>query len=105
MRAVSKITRTISGVTPVAVMGKPIGCPGECIYCPTFPDAPKSYTPESPAVLRAKLCNYEPRRQVEERLRVILNMGHPADKVELIVMGGVKSVQIRRISPDDYLVL
>jgi elongator complex protein 3 len=88
MRAVSKITRTISGVTPVAVMGKPIGCPGECIYCPTFPDAPKSYTPESPAVLRAKLCNYEPKMQVEERLRVILNMGHPADKVELIVMGG-----------------
>jgi len=88
MRAVSKITRTISGVTPVAVMGKPTGCPGECIYCPMFPDAPKSYTPESPAVLRAKLCNYEPKRQVEERLRVILNMGHPADKVELIVMGG-----------------
>jgi elongator complex protein 3 len=88
MRAVSKITRTISGVTPVAVMGKPTGCPGECIYCPIFPDAPKSYTPESPAVLRAKLCNYEPKRQVEERLRVILNMGHPADKVELIVMGG-----------------
>jgi elongator complex protein 3 len=83
-----KISRTISGVTPVAVMGKPIGCPGECIYCPTFPDAPKSYTPESPAVLRAKLCNYEPRKQVEERLRVLLNMGHPADKVELIVMGG-----------------
>jgi elongator complex protein 3 len=83
-----KISRTISGVTPVAVMGKPVGCPGECIYCPTFPDAPKSYTPESPAVLRAKLCNYEPRRQVEERLRILLEMGHPADKVELIVMGG-----------------
>jgi len=75
-------------VTPVAVMGKPTGCPGECIYCPTFPDAPKSYTPESPAVLRAKMCNYEPRRQVEERLRILLDMGHPADKVELIVMGG-----------------
>jgi elongator complex protein 3 len=83
-----KISRTISGVTPVAVMGKPIGCPGECIYCPTFPDAPKSYTSESPAVLRAKMCNYEPRRQVEERLKILLNMGHPADKVELIVMGG-----------------
>ncbi|MGB8707865.1 MAG: tRNA uridine(34) 5-carboxymethylaminomethyl modification radical SAM/GNAT enzyme Elp3 [Dehalococcoidia bacterium] len=83
-----KISRTISGVTPVAVMGKPIGCPGECIYCPTFPDAPKSYTSESPAVLRAKLCNYESRRQVEERLRVLMDMGHPADKVELIVMGG-----------------
>lgn len=83
-----KISRTISGVTPVAVMGQPIGCPGECIYCPTFADAPKSYTPESPAVLRAKSCNYEPRRQVEERLRTLTDMGHPADKVELIVMGG-----------------
>src|SRR4030043_129801 len=83
-----KVSRTISGVTPVAVMGKPIGCPGECVYCPTFPDAPKSYTSESPAVLRAKLCNYKPRRQVEERLRILSDMGHPADKVELIVMGG-----------------
>ena len=83
-----KISRTISGVTPVAVMAEPIGCPGECIYCPTYPDAPKSYTPESPAVLRAKKCDYEPRRQVEERLRILSDMGHPTDKVELIVMGG-----------------
>jgi elongator complex protein 3 len=75
-------------VTPVAVMGKPVGCPGQCIYCPTFPDAPKSYTPESPAVLRAKLCSYEPKRQVEARLRILMDMGHPVDKVELIVMGG-----------------
>lgn len=83
-----KISRTISGVTPVAVMVQPMGCPGECIYCPAYPDAPKSYTPESPAVLRAKKCDYEPRRQVEERLRVLSQMGHPANKVELIVMGG-----------------
>jgi len=69
-------------------MAEPIGCPGECVYCPTYPDAPKSYTPESPAVLRAKTCDYQPRRQVEERLRILSDMGHPADKVELIVMGG-----------------
>jgi len=92
-----KISRTISGVTPVAIMGKPIGCPGECVYCPTFPDAPKSYTPESPAVLRAKVCNYDPRRQVEERLRILSDMGHPADKVELIVMGGTFLAY-----PEDY---
>jgi elongator complex protein 3 len=85
---VKKISRTISGVTPVAVMAEPIGCPGECIYCPAYPEAPKSYTPESPAVLRAKKCDYEPRRQVEERLRILSDMGHPTDKVELIVMGG-----------------
>jgi elongator complex protein 3 len=83
-----KISRTISGVTPVAVMARPAGCPGNCIYCPSFPDAPKSYTPESPAVVRAKRCDYDPRRQVEERLRILTEMGHPADKIELIIMGG-----------------
>jgi len=75
-------------VTPVAVMGKPFACPGECVYCPTFPDVPKSYTPQSPAVLRAIACDYEARRQVKERLRILSNMGHPTDKVELIIMGG-----------------
>jgi elongator complex protein 3 len=83
-----KISRTISGVTPVAVMAKPSGCPGRCIYCPDFPDVPKSYTPESPAVLRAKACDYDPKKQVEFRLRTLSAMGHPADKVELIIMGG-----------------
>lgn len=83
-----KISRTISGVTPVAVMAQPIGCPNNCVYCPTHTDAPKSYTSESPAVIRAKNCNYEPRRQVELRLKTLSEMGHPADKVELIVMGG-----------------
>lgn len=83
-----KISRTISGVTPVAVMAQPIGCPNSCVYCPTYSEAPKSYTPESPAVLRAHSCNYEPKRQVELRLKTLSNMGHPADKVELIIMGG-----------------
>ena len=83
-----KISRTISGVTPVAVMARPAGCPGNCIYCPDFSDAPKSYTPESPAAVRAKRCDYDPRRQVEERLRILTEMGHPAGKIELIIMGG-----------------
>ena len=92
-----KISRTISGVTPVAVMAKPAGCPGRCIYCPDFPDTPKSYTPESPAVLRAKACGYDPKKQVELRLRTLSAMGHPADKVELIVMGGTFLA-----CPEDY---
>lgn len=83
-----KISRTISGVTPVAVMVQPIGCPNSCIYCPTYSGAPKSYTPESPAVLRAHSCNYEPKKQVELRLKTLVAMGHPADKIELIIMGG-----------------
>jgi elongator complex protein 3 len=83
-----KITRTISGVTPVAVMTQPMKCPGQCIYCPTYLATPQSYTPESPAVLRAKECGFDANRQVKIRLKALSEMGHPTDKVELIVMGG-----------------
>jgi elongator complex protein 3 len=48
-------------------------------------------------VLRASICDYEPKRQVEARLRVLQDMGHPADKVELIVMGGTFLAY-----PDEY---
>jgi len=83
-----KSTRTISGITPVAVMTKPQGCPGQCIYCPTFTATPQSYTPDSPAVIRARAFDYDARRQVEFRLKIFTEMGHPVDKVELIIMGG-----------------
>jgi elongator complex protein 3 len=83
-----KFARTISGVTPVAVMTEPLKCPGNCVYCPTYPSTPQSYTPESPAVLRAIRCGYDARKQVRSRLKVLSEMGHPTDKVELIVMGG-----------------
>ena len=55
-------------MTPLAVMTMPMDCPGECLYCPTFTGAPQSYTPESPAVLRAKSRDYDARKQVELRL-------------------------------------
>ncbi|MFP3880639.1 MAG: elongator complex protein 3 [Dehalococcoidia bacterium] len=83
-----KASRTISGVTPVAVMAKPFPCPGRCVYCPTSPEAPKSYTPESPAVLRARSCDFDANKQVAVRLTTLGDMGHALDKVELIVMGG-----------------
>ena len=92
-----KFARTISGVTPVAVMTLPMKCPGQCIYCPTYLATPQSYTPESPAVLRAKRCDYDARKQIELRLKVLSEMGHPTDKVELIVMGGTFLAY-----PEDY---
>jgi elongator complex protein 3 len=94
---VRKSTRTISGVTPLAVMTAPVSCPGRCLYCPTYPDSPQSYTPESPAVLRARRFDYDARRQVEARLKTFADMGHPTDKIELIVMGGTFLAQ-----PVDY---
>jgi elongator complex protein 3 len=83
-----KASRTISGVTPVAVMAKPFICPGRCVYCPSSPEAPKSYTVESPAVIRARSCGFDAKKQVEVRLKTFAEMGHAQDKVELIVMGG-----------------
>jgi elongator complex protein 3 len=83
-----KATRTISGITPVAVMTSPMKCPGECIFCPTYPSIPRSYTPESPAVLRSRNTDYDAESQIKIRLDVLSSMGHPTDKIELIVMGG-----------------
>jgi len=83
-----KLARTISGVTPVAVMTQPMKCPGQCIYCPTYLATPQSYTPGSPAVLRARRCDYDAKKQIELRLKVLSEMGHPTDKIEVIVMGG-----------------
>jgi len=83
-----KATRTISGVTPIPVMAKPLRCPGECIYCPAEPSVPKSYTMESPAALAARKQDYDPGKQVEARMGILHRMGHPTDKIELIVLGG-----------------
>jgi elongator complex protein 3 len=39
-------------------------------------------------VLRAEKCDYDAKQQVKLRLKILSEMGHPTDKVELIVMGG-----------------
>jgi len=83
-----KPTKTISGVAPLAVMLPPRKCAhGTCLYCPSL-NSPQSYTPESPAVLRAKQCGYDPVKQVKARLKSFKAMGHPTEKIELIIMGG-----------------
>jgi len=83
-----KPTKTISGVTPVAVMLPPRKCRhGACLYCPSL-NAPQSYTPKSPAVLRAASLKYNPFEQTAFRLNSFRMMKHPTDKIELIIMGG-----------------
>lgn len=83
-----KPTRTISGVTPVAVMLAPRKCKhGTCLYCASL-NVPQSYTPESPAVLRARMLKYNPYKQVETRIKSFEVMKHPTSKIELIIMGG-----------------
>ncbi len=83
--------RTLSGVAPIAVLTKPYPCPGQCIYCPTESQMPKSYLSNEPAVMRAILNNFDPYKQVKMRLRALAMTGHKTDKCELIVMGGTWS--------------
>ncbi len=84
-----KPTRTISGVAVVAVMCPPHNCPhGRCLYCPESTIAPPSYTGEEPAALRARMYDFSPYKQVYNRLQQLESIGHPLDKVELIIMGG-----------------
>jgi len=85
---VTKPKRTLSGVTIISVMTKPDACPGDCIYCPTYKDAPKSYTGFEPAAMRGKLNNFNAYKQVKERIKQLNSIGHPTNKLELIVMGG-----------------
>jgi len=83
-----KPTKTISGVTPVAVVIKPRKCRhGTCMYCPSL-NVPQSYTPKSPAIMRAMLLNYDAYEQVKARLKAFEAMKHPTDKIELIILGG-----------------
>ena len=87
-----KATRTISGVTVVAVMTKPHPCPQPepCAYCPGGPaqGVPQSYTGFEPAAMRGLQNNFDPYLQVRSRMEQLRAIGHRVDKVELIVMGG-----------------
>ena len=86
---IKKPVRTISGVTPLTVVLKPRKCDhGTCIYCPGGDFVPQSYTNKSPAVMRALSLHFDPYEQVKNRLYVLGKMGHPTDKIELIVLGG-----------------
>ncbi len=86
-----KPARTASGVAVVTVMTAPHACPhGVCVYCPGGPrfHTPQSYTGTEPAARRAAEHRYDPHAQTLSRLRSLREIGHPTDKVDLIILGG-----------------
>jgi elongator complex protein 3 len=83
-----KPIRTLSGVATVTVLTKPYPCPGKCIFCPTDVRMPKSYLPDEPGARRGVEHNFDPYGQVSSRLRGLQAVGHPTDKVELLILGG-----------------
>jgi len=91
---ITKPARTLSGVTPIAVMTKPIPCPhGKCIMCPggpnsIFGDVPQSYTGTEPSTMRSARNFYDPYLTVINRLEQYFLLNQSYDKVELIIQGG-----------------
>ncbi len=86
-----KPMRTLSGVTTVTVLTKPYPCPGKCIFCPTDVRMPKSYLPDEPGAMRALEHQFDPYTQVQMRIKALTNLGHPTDKIELLILGGTWS--------------
>lgn len=86
-----KPTRTLSGVTTVTVLTKPYPCPGKCVFCPTDYRMPKSYLPDEPGAMRALQHEFDPYDQTAARLQALEAIGHPTDKIELLILGGTWS--------------
>jgi len=94
-----KPMRTISGVSPIALMTDPYPCPhtikgiGPCTYCPggpgsVFGDVPQSYTGKEPSTRRAIRNLYDPYLGVFNRLEHYVAMNSVPEKCEVILQGG-----------------
>lgn len=83
-----KPVRTLSGVTTITVLTRPSPCPGHCIFCPTEENMPQSYLSDEPGARRGVENDFDPYRQVASRLQALREVGHPTDKIELLILGG-----------------
>ncbi|MBT4376544.1 tRNA uridine(34) 5-carboxymethylaminomethyl modification radical SAM/GNAT enzyme Elp3 [archaeon] len=89
MKPIKKPIRSKSGITPLTVVLPPKKCDhGTCIYCPGGDHVPQSYTDKSPAIMRAMALKYDIKKQTKTRLESLKAMGHPTEKLEVIIIGG-----------------
>lgn len=90
----TKPVRSLSGVSPIALMTAPSSCPhGKCTYCPGGPgsffgDVPMSYTGKEPSTMRAIRNHYDPYLITFNRLEQFVILGHSIEKIEIIIQGG-----------------
>lgn len=70
------------------VVKQSFSCKWNCHYCPNEPDQPRSYLKGEPGVMRANRNEFDCLRQMHDRMRTLYIIGHPVDKLEVIVLGG-----------------
>jgi ELP3 family radical SAM enzyme/protein acetyltransferase len=95
----SKKVRSYSGVLVITVFTSPypeddngipqkFSCKWDCHYCPKEPDQPRSYLLKEPGVLRANQEKFDAFGQITNRLSSLETIGHPLDKLEILILGG-----------------
>jgi elongator complex protein 3 len=52
---------------------------------------PKSYLPDEPGAMRGLEHQFDPYAQVHSRIAQLKSVGHPTDKIELLILGGTWS--------------
>ena len=107
---VKKPQRSESGIQSISILTSPyptwkdengrkkkqnFSCKHNCYFCPNEIDPvtrkmvmPRSYLSREPACLRASRNEFDPIKQIYDRLNTLEKMGHPLDKLEMIVLGG-----------------
>jgi len=95
-----RAVRSLSGVAVISLLTKFWGCPGKCIYCPTYEWLPKSYISDEPAVQRAEMNDFDPYLQVQNRLSSLQITGNAISKCDVRVIGGTWSVYPREYQED-----
>ncbi len=82
-------------------------CEYDCHYCPNHPEQPRSYLPDEPGCRRATQWKFDAvnqvrmgvfalcalssstaRPQLVDRVSTLEKLGHPVDKLEVLVLGG-----------------
>lgn len=92
-----RAVRSQSWIVAVQVLTKPYPCPWQCIFCPNEPWMPKSYISSEPGAMRALLNQFDPIKQVYNRLLSLTMTWHQTDKIEMIVLWWT-----RDFYPQDY---
>jgi ELP3 family radical SAM enzyme/protein acetyltransferase len=100
----TKVGKSSSGILSVTVFTSPypqfvdpktgklktqkFSCKWNCYFCPNHPDHPRSYLPDEPGCLRAERLHFIASDQLTERVETLRRIGHPVDKLEVLVLGG-----------------
>eukprot|EP01084_Bolivina_argentea_P027714 51495_1 len=104
---IRKGVRSLSGVLVITIFTSPypqyidpktgkmktqrFSCKHNCYYCPNEPDMPRSYLSDEPGVRRGHRHKWDAIDQFYSRATTLRDLGHPVDKIEILILGGTWS--------------